>query len=77
MSPQGLEEAAVVVPIDPLQGGHLDRVAIVPRSLAANHLGLELADDRLGHRVVGVAHRADRGLGTGLGEPFGVAIEVC
>src|SRR5512132_3055706 len=23
--------------------------------------------------VVGVAHRADRGLGTGLGEPFGVA----
>ena len=23
--------------------------------------------------VVGVAHRADRGLGTGVGEPFGVA----
>ena len=74
MSPRASRRRPVVVPIDPLQGGHFHRVAIAPWSLAADHLGLEQADDRLGHRVVvGVAHRADRGLRTDLGEPFGVA----
>jgi len=70
----GLQEPAVVEPVDPLQGGVLDLVVALPGAVAADQFGLVQADDRLGQRVVvGVAAGADRGDGTGFGQAFGVA----
>ena len=43
-----LEEAAVVVPVHPLEGGKLDGFHTAPWAAPADHLGLEQADDRLG-----------------------------
>src|SRR3712207_9559364 len=47
-----LEKAAVVVPVDPLQGGELDRLHTAPWAAPADHLGFEQAVDRLGQRIV-------------------------
>ena len=41
------EQVAVVVPVDPLQGGILDRLEGAPRSAPVDYLRLEQAVDRL------------------------------
>ena len=47
----GLQEPAVVEPVDPLQGGVLDLVQAPPRATPADQLGLVQPNDRLGQRV--------------------------
>jgi hypothetical protein len=65
----GLEEAAVVEPVHPFEGGELDSLHVAPRAASADHLGLEQADDALRERVVtGIADAADGGLDTGLAQ---------
>lgn len=44
---EGLEEAAVVEPVHPCQGGELDGRQAAPRATAAHAPGLEQADDAL------------------------------
>ena len=69
----GLEQAPIVVPIDPFEGGELDSLEGAPRPAPMNHLGLERADD--GFRqgiVVRVPNTADRRLNPRLGEALGV-----
>ena len=69
-----LEEAAVVEPVHPFEGGELDGVQRAPGPAAADDLGPEQADDALGQSiVVAVADAADRGLDAGLGQALGVA----
>ena len=46
------EQAAGVVPVDPLHRGDLDGGHDAPRSLAVDHIGLEQAVDALGHGVL-------------------------
>src|SRR4051794_6185287 len=66
-----LEEAAVVVPVDPLQGGELNLLQAAPRATPPDHLGLEQAIDRLGKRVVvAVTDAADGGLDTSFEQPL-------
>ena len=56
----GFEDAAVVEPVDPFQGGVFDVVEVLPWSLASDDFGLIEADDRLRHCVVvGVTDGAD------------------
>ena len=56
-----LQEPPVVEPVDPFEGGELDRLEAAPRSPASDQLGLEEPDDALGQRVVvAVADAADR-----------------
>jgi len=70
----GLQEPAVVEPVDPLQGGVLDLVDALPGATPADQLGLVQPDDRLGQGVVvAVADRAHRGDRPGLGQAFGIA----
>ena len=70
----GFEEAAVVEPVDPFEGGVLEVVEAAPGAAVADELGLVEPDDRLGEGVVvRVALRADRVDRAGLGEAFGVA----
>ena len=47
----GLEEAPMVEPVHPFQGGKLDRLGVAPGTAPSNHLGLEQADDRLGESI--------------------------
>jgi len=55
-----LEEAAVVEPVHPFEGGELDAFETAPWAAAADDLGLEQADGALGQRiVVAVADAAD------------------
>ena len=69
----GLEQAAVVEPVDPREGGELDGFEGAPRPLPADHLGLEEADHGLGEGVVvAVADAADRRRDAGLGQALGV-----
>src|SRR3954463_16479882 len=64
-----LEEAPIVVPVDPLQGGELDRLHAAPRAAPADHLGLEQAIDRLGQAVVvPIPNTADGGVDASLKE---------
>jgi hypothetical protein len=42
----GLQEPAVVEPVDPLQGGVLDLVQALPEATPADELGLVEPDDR-------------------------------
>lgn len=68
----GLEQVAVVEPVDPFQGGDLDLLDRAPRALGFDQFGLEQADDGLSESVVvGVADGTDRRCGAGLGEAFG------
>ena len=54
-----LEQAPVVEPIHPFQGGELDGLQAAPRPAAADYFGLVEAVDRLGQGViVGVANAA-------------------
>ena len=70
----GLQEPAVVEPVDPRQGGVLDLIKTLPGATPADQLGLVQADDRLGQRIVErVATRADRAGRAGVGQPLGVA----
>lgn len=48
----GFERAAGVQPIDPFEGGELDRLEGSPRPAAMDHLGLEQIVDRLRQGVV-------------------------
>ena len=68
-----LEEAAVVVPVHPVEGGVLDRLERAPRAAPPDHLGLEQADDGLSQRVVvRITNAADGGLDTNLEQALGV-----
>ena len=49
--PNGLEKTSGIEPMDPLEGGELDRVEVAPRTAPPDHLGLEEADDRLMDRL--------------------------
>src|SRR5690606_30678642 len=70
----GPEEAVVVEPPDPFEGGELDILDRAPRPPAADDLGLEETDDRLGLGVVvAVAPAADGGLDASLGQALRVA----
>jgi hypothetical protein len=50
--PDGLQEPAVVEPVDPLQGGVFDLVQALPGATPTDQFGLLQADDRLGQGVV-------------------------
>ncbi|MBB5696113.1 hypothetical protein FHS87_004183 [Roseomonas pecuniae] len=68
-----LEEAVVVEPVHPLEGGVLDSFQRPPRAAAADDLGLEQPDHRLGERVViGIANAPDGRLDPGVEQPFRV-----
>src|SRR5207245_10907776 len=57
------EQATVVEPLDPFQGGELDKFQRTPRSPSADHLGLVKAVDALGQSIViAVADAAHGGL---------------
>ena len=47
----GLEEAAVVEPVHPLQAGDLDLLDGPPRTLWSDQLGLEQPDQRFGQAL--------------------------
>ena len=49
--PVGLEEAAVVEPVDPFEGRVLEVVEAAPGAAVADELGLVEPDDRLGEGV--------------------------
>ena len=64
----------MVEPVDPFEGGELDRFEVTLGAALTNHLGLVQADDRLGQRiVVGIADAAHRRLNPGLSQTLGVA----
>ena len=66
----GLEQPAVVEPVDPFERRVLDAVDVPPRASAANDLSLVQTVARLGERVVvRVADASDRRLDTCLREP--------
>ena len=46
-----LEEAPMVEPVDPFQGGKLDRLDAAPGTAPSDHLSFEQADDRLGESI--------------------------
>ena len=47
----GLEEPPVVEPVDPFEGGELDRFGMAPGAATMDHLSLVEADDRLGESI--------------------------
>jgi hypothetical protein len=58
---EGFEQAVVVEPPDPLEGGELDVVERAPGTAWSDELSLEEPDDGLGQRVVvGVTAAAHR-----------------
>ena len=70
----GFEDALVVEPVDPFEGGVFDVVESVPRFTAVNDFDLVEAVDRLGHCiVVGIADGTDRRFDAGIVKSFGVA----
>ncbi len=70
----GLEQSAVVEPVDPFERGVFDGLERSPGSAAMDHFGLLKAIDRLGQSVViAVTDASDRRLDTCLREPFGVS----
>ena len=57
-----LEEAMVIEPPDPFEGGEFDVFEVAPRTTWTNKLGLVEPNDRLGQGVViRVPSAADRG----------------
>ena len=70
----GLEQAVVVEPGYPFQGGQLHRFLGLPRCPAMNQFSLVQAVDRLGQGVVvAISLAAYRGFDAGLGQAFAVA----
>ncbi len=68
------EEAAVIEPSDPFEGGHLDGFEVAPGATSVDHFGLVEAVDGLGQSVVvTVADRADGWFDAGFGEALAVA----
>ena len=71
--PDRLEEAAFVEPVDPFEGGELDRFEAAPGAAPMDHLGFVEAVDGFGEGiVVAVTDAADRRLDARLGEPLGI-----
>ncbi len=68
------EQAPVVEPVHPFQGGELDGFQASPWAASPDHFGLVEAVDRLGQGIiVAVADAADRRFYAGGGEALGVA----
>jgi hypothetical protein len=69
----GSKSRLLFKPVDPFQGGELDRVERAPWSAPMNDLGFVEAVDGLGQGVViAVADAADGRLDPGLGQALGV-----
>ena len=69
-----VEQAAVVEPVDPFEGGEFEVVEAPPGAFVADQFGLVEPEDRFGHCVVvGIAFRANRVDDAIGGESFGVA----
>jgi hypothetical protein len=67
------EEASVVEPVDPFEGGEFEVVEAAPRSFVADKLGFVEPVHRFGERVVvAVAARTNAVDDTVRGEAFGV-----
>ena len=72
--PEGSEQAPVVVPVHPFEGGEFHRLAVTPRPAPGDEFRLVQPDDGFGQGVVvGVAHASHRGRDAHLYEAFGVA----
>ena len=70
----GLQQPAIVEPVDPGQRPELDGLEGAPGSAPMDHLGFVEAVDRLGEGVVvGISNAADGGLDAGFGQALGVA----
>ena len=66
--PGGLDESAVVEPVDPFKGCIFYGFETVPRAATVDEFGFEQTIDRLGQSfVVTVANAADRGIDACLG----------
>jgi hypothetical protein len=69
-----LRQSAMVKPIDSVERGEFDGLEMSPRPFPTNHLGLEEADDRFGHRIIiGITATADGGREPGISQAVGVA----
>ena len=72
--PDGLQQAAVVEPVDPFECGVFHGVKAAPWATAVDDLSLEQPVDRLGQGiVVTVAHAADGRFDSRLSQSLGVA----
>lgn len=70
----GLQQSAIVEPVDPFQVVELDRHKASLCSASMDYVSLEETVDRLGQGiVVALADASDGGLDTGLGQALGVA----
>src|SRR3954453_10795661 len=71
--PERLEEAAVVEPVDPFEGGKLDRFEAAPGAAPMDQLGFVEAVDGFGEGViVAITDAANRRLDTRRGKPLGI-----
>src|SRR3954466_15197393 len=71
--PDRLEKATFVEPVDPFEGGELDRFEAAPGAAPMDHLGFVEAVDGFGEGiVVAVTDAADRRLDPCLGKPLGI-----
>ena len=69
----GAEQAAIIEPVVPIEGGVFDGLERSPRAAPVDHLSLVEAVDRFGQRVVvAVADAADRRIDPGFGQALGV-----
>ena len=70
----GTEQAPVIKPIDPAEGGHFQILHVSPRPLAMDQFGLVEAVNRLSEGVVvGIPDAADRRFDASLSQTLGVA----
>src|SRR3954449_9157123 len=71
--PDRLEEAAVVEPVDPFEGGELDRFEAAPGAAPMDQLGFVEAVDGFGEGViVAITDAANRRLDARRGKPLGI-----
>jgi IS30 family transposase len=69
-----LEQSSIVEPVDPFEGGELDRLEAAPWAASPDDLGFVEPIDGLGEGVViGITDTADGRLDAGFGEAVGVA----
>lgn len=66
--PRGTRTAAGVEEVEPLEGGDLDVIHVLPGPVAVDRLGLDRADRGLGQRTEG--HRTRLGVGCTPSGPF-------
>lgn len=70
----GLQEPAVIEPIDPFERGVFDFIDMAPRSPMTDHLRFVQPVDRLRQGVViGIANAADECFDARLGEPIRIS----